>query len=210
MTATPERLMLDDLSKLTLKRGKHGARGLDSVCVVEAVAWFAGEPHSDHPTCVSPVLGEFMRVWNDAMDDADRQQLVPLVPRLVGTAASDDVELARSYLALDWYCRVSAPAWLRLAGLTAEAEAIEATAPIVDSESARDARKALDRASKAASAQRSAAESAARSAAFMVGLPDKANPFDPLNKIYEMGCWPIGIVNDEFVVFVSKGAEVLP
>src|SRR5204862_287180 len=62
--------------------------------------------------------------------------------------------------------RVSAPAWLRLAGLTAEAEAIEATAPIIDAATAKAAQQALDTARSAADAARAAASAAAWDAAW--------------------------------------------
>ena len=153
-----------DLDSLMLYAGGHDANE-QRMCVMEAVAFVAGEPWSDHPKCASKVIGDFLRSWNDAMNDDDRQQLVPLIPRLVGTAGTDAQEMQRSWMALDWYCRVSAPAWLRLAGLTAEAEAIEATAPIVDSASAMAAQDALNTARSAAAAARAAAWAAARDAA---------------------------------------------
>ena len=154
-----------DLDNLILKSGSH-ASFEEGACVMEAVAFVAGEPHSDHPACASRVIGAFLRAWNDAMNHDDRQMLKPLVPRLIGTAATDAIELRRSYMALDWHCRVSAPAWLRLAGLTAEAAAVEATAPIVDGASARQAQDALDRARAAAYAAWAAAWDAARAAAW--------------------------------------------
>jgi hypothetical protein len=159
----PRRLTPADLDTLILKAGVHNRRNLDSLCLMEAVAWFAGQPHTDHPPCVSPVISGFLRSWNDAMSEDDRQQLKPLIPLVIDTAATPEIEMRQSWLALDWYCRVSTPAWLRLAGLTAEAEAIEATAPIVDAKSARDAQDALDTARRAA---RDAARDAAWDAAW--------------------------------------------
>jgi hypothetical protein len=57
------------------------------MCLLEAAAYVAGEPWSDSPECVSPVLAAFGRSWNDALDDENRQMLKPFIPRLVGTAA---------------------------------------------------------------------------------------------------------------------------
>jgi hypothetical protein len=152
------------LNTLTIASGGHASLD-DGACVMEAVAYVAGERWSDHPQCASRVISAFLRAWNDAMNDEDRQQLKPLVPRLVGTAASDEVELRRSWMALDWYCRVSAPTWLRLAGLNDIAVAIEATEPIVDSASATRAQGALAQAPSEADAARAAAWAAARDAA---------------------------------------------
>ena len=44
-----------DLDAITLARGAHDRR-TDGVCVMEAVAWRAGEDHSDRPECASPVI----------------------------------------------------------------------------------------------------------------------------------------------------------
>lgn len=150
-----------DADGLFLSTGSHASIE-DGVCVMEAVSFVAGEPWSDHPTCASLVIGDFLRTWNDAMTDDDRQMLVPLIPRLIGTAGSEADELTRSWLAIDWYCRVLAPAWLRLAGLTAEADAIEATAPIVDRQSAEAAQDALNKGRARAYAARAAAGASAR------------------------------------------------
>jgi|SRR5579884_3074450 len=118
-TINPERL--DWLEHIKLAQGNHpGPDG--GACVMEAVAWVAGEPWSDHPVCASPVIAGFLRAWNDALNDADRQMLKPLVLRLVGTAGTEEQELRRSYMALDWHCRVSTPTWLRAAGRVQEAE----------------------------------------------------------------------------------------
>ena len=151
------------LDSLTLLHGAHEPDG--QMCVMEAVAFIAGEKWSDHPTCASKVISDFLRGWNDGMDDTDRQMLKPYIPRLVNTAGTSAQERERSWMALDWYCRVSAPAWLRLAKLDAEAQAIEATAPITDSKSAKAAQTALNAASAKARAAWAAAWAAAGAAA---------------------------------------------
>ena len=109
-----------DLDAITLAAGAHGRR-TDGVCVMEAVAWWAGEDHSDRPECVSPVIGAFLRTWNDALPDGDRQQLRRWVPEVVGTNAGPAVDVELSWMALDWLVRVHTPAWLRLAGLIEQA-----------------------------------------------------------------------------------------
>lgn len=78
MTILENRLAL--LDQLVLARGAHGGFE-EGVCAVEAAAWLAGEPHTDHPACVSPVIGAFMRSWNDSLGDDDRNHLLKsLVP----------------------------------------------------------------------------------------------------------------------------------
>lgn len=70
---------------IRLTAGDHDSPA-DGLCLMEAVALFAGERHGDWPTCVCPVLIEFGRVLNDTMPDQWRTALLlPLVPALVGT-----------------------------------------------------------------------------------------------------------------------------
>ena len=109
-----------DLDAITLAYGAHDRR-TDGVCVMEAVAWWAGEDHSDRPECASPAIAAFLRSWNDALPDDDRQQLRRWVPEVVGTNAGPAVDAELSWIALDWLVRVHAPAWLRLAGLIEQA-----------------------------------------------------------------------------------------
>jgi hypothetical protein len=96
------------------------------------VAWWAGEPHSDRPQCLSPVIGDFLCQWNDSMGDSARQLLVPFIPRLVGTAASAAVEERREWMIADWGWREALPAWLRQARLTAAAAVAEGCPQVVD------------------------------------------------------------------------------
>jgi len=131
--------MLDRLSEVmawSLKHGKHNANTEGNACVMEAVAYVAGRPWSDTPPCVSPVLGAFMRSWNDALPtDADRNRLLrPFIPKLINTGAADKaIEERRSYLALDWLVRVSTPKWLDLVpSLHAHAKALRELDEIAD------------------------------------------------------------------------------
>jgi hypothetical protein len=130
-----------DLDRIYLTSGAHTHRD-DGVCLLEAVAWFAGEPHSDSPVCVSPVLTEFGHELNDALPDGKRQRLTPLIPRLVGTAG-DGRDEQRGYAALDWFIRVYTPVWSDLAGLTGEAQALRDLRRIADSSTAQAAEPVL-------------------------------------------------------------------
>lgn len=56
---------------VTLDKGAHDDPD-DGLCLLEAVAYVTNEPHSDHPKCVSIVLGEFGRQLNDVLDDEQR------------------------------------------------------------------------------------------------------------------------------------------
>jgi hypothetical protein len=98
---------------------------------MEAVAYVAGEPWSDHPQCVCPVIAAFCRTWNDNLSDEQRDALLrPLIPSLIGTRATPEAERARAYLAADYACRVAAPAALRAVGLDAHADTLERLDPV--------------------------------------------------------------------------------
>jgi hypothetical protein len=147
----------------TLAKGAHDSPD-DGMCLLEAVSWIAGERWSDHPSCASVVLGTFGRNLNDALPAETRQQLIPLAPQIVGTAG-DGLDETRSYMALDWLIRTYTPAWLDLAGLTAEAQALRDLRRIVDLVSAQDAGPVVRDGRDKAEAKWSAARAAARSAA---------------------------------------------
>jgi hypothetical protein len=109
-----------DLDSLVLKLGKHDPDS--EMCVMEAVAYVAGEEWSDSPKCASPVIGAFLRSWNDTLDDEARQQLKPYISRLIGTKGTKAQEDKRAWMALDWLVRDYTPRWLRLAKLDFQAE----------------------------------------------------------------------------------------
>ena len=140
----------EDFGRLRLENGSHQSPD-EGVCLMEAVAWLAREPHSDHPACVCPVLGAFGRGLNDRLDVERRQRLKPLIPALVGTASDGHAE-ARGFMAMDWIVRTYTPAWLRLAGLDTEADGLQSLPEIADAATLRGAQEVLDAARKSASA----------------------------------------------------------
>ena len=168
----PERLAA--VEALSLRSGAHPLA--TEMCVMEAVAYVAGEPWSDHPQCACPVIGAFLRNWNDALpSDAERDRLLkPLVPRLVGSRSTGEVELRRAWMALDWLARVHAPAWLELAGLTEHAELCRSMAEFKDDASCKANRQIQVAAGAAAWAAARAAARAAAWAAAMAAAVDAA------------------------------------
>jgi hypothetical protein len=125
----------------TLAYGTHTTPE-DGRCAMEWVSYLAGEPHSDDPACVSPVLRAFCMTLNDSLEDAPRQRLRPYLARTIGTS-KDGLDEVRSWMAMDWLIRTYAPAWLALAGLGTAAERLATLAPIADSGSLRPALAAL-------------------------------------------------------------------
>ena len=95
----PEPVSIDDI---TLQSGAHEA--CEELCFMEAVAFLAGEGHSDHPACVCPVLGIFARPWNDYLKTKDRQKMKPYTRLVIGTAG-DGFGERRSWMIIDWCVR---------------------------------------------------------------------------------------------------------
>ena len=71
-----------------LSRGRHRTprRG---ACFMELASLLAGERWSDHPSCTHPLLAQLARQINDHTSDAGRQQLLPLIPSVVGRHGDD-------------------------------------------------------------------------------------------------------------------------
>jgi len=176
-----------DLAALTLSRGAHRKRE-NGMCVMEAAAWYAGQPHTDAPPCVSGVIRTILIAWNDALPEAERQRLKGLIPILPGTAdAGPAAEDRRSWMAADWLVRTHAPAWLRLARFDDHAAALEGLPELTTDELAHAAMPIIKTARAAGgdltahdesghySAVRaesdSAADYAARSSAYSVASP---------------------------------------
>ena len=152
-----------ELEKIELKPGSHSKQ--DAFCVMELVAYVAGEPWSDHPECACPALTAFAMPWNDSLNDRDRQKLKPYVLRLVGTRSTPDVESRRSWLACDWLVRTFTPAWLRLTGLTSDADALAGLPELTSKELVEVALPVIEKAKGSGDAARDAAWDAARAAA---------------------------------------------
>lgn len=104
-----------NINKITLRKGAHIRRN-DGMCAMEAVAYAAGEPHSDAPPPACPVIAAFVRGLNDAIDDDERRTILlrHRIPKLVGSRSDKSTEHARSLLALDWLIRHWLPTWLDL------------------------------------------------------------------------------------------------
>lgn len=67
-----------------LSRGRH-SRAEEGACLMEYVSVIAGEPFSDHPQCVEPLLVRLAWAVNDSAPPSVRETLVHFAPRLIGT-----------------------------------------------------------------------------------------------------------------------------
>jgi hypothetical protein len=86
---------------IRLSKGKHATPG-EGACVMELASMLADEPFSDRPATVCPVIGGFLRAYNDRIDDDRRQDLYRYAAEIVGTRAAADVERARERRCLAW------------------------------------------------------------------------------------------------------------
>jgi hypothetical protein len=148
----------------TLGYGTH-ATPEDGRCAMEWVSYLAGEPHSDDPGCVSPVLRAFCMTLNDSLEDAPRQRLRPYLARTIGTS-EDGLDEARSWLAMDWLIRTYTPAWLALAGLTDSSQRLAWLGPVTDCATLEPALGALSAARRDARAAWAQARGGARATAW--------------------------------------------
>jgi len=167
-----------NIETITLSHGAHRSRDAGT-CAMEAVAWLAGEPHSDSPACTCSVVAAFVRRMNDWLrDDEERTRyLRPLLPVLIGTRTdSREVMQRRAYLAADWAVRTCVPMLFRALGRDEWAARLEACAPVVDRETALAARDVARkfRAAAAAYAAAAAAAAAEATAAATAAAPEFA------------------------------------
>jgi hypothetical protein len=78
-----------------LRRGKH-ASPEKGVCVMELASMLAGEPFSDRPQAVCPVIGAYLRSYNDVVDDDRRQDLYRYASEAIGTAGPAELRRRRA------------------------------------------------------------------------------------------------------------------
>ncbi|HSC03541.1 MAG TPA: hypothetical protein VLC49_09485 [Solirubrobacteraceae bacterium] len=86
---------------IKLSKGKH-ASPEDGACVMELASMLAGEPFTDHPASVCPVIGSFLRSYNDAIDERRRQSLYEYASRAVGSRGGQRVQEQRAERLAEW------------------------------------------------------------------------------------------------------------
>jgi hypothetical protein len=75
---------------------------------MELASMLADEPFSDRPRTASPVVGAFLRTYNDGLDDARRQDLYPFASLIVGSRSRRSVERHRASMCLEFACSLGA------------------------------------------------------------------------------------------------------
>jgi hypothetical protein len=86
---------------IKLSKGKHTTPE-DGACVMELASMLAGEPFTDHPVTVCPVIGSFLRAYNDSIDDRRRQSLYEYASRVVGSRAGQRIQQERAERLAHW------------------------------------------------------------------------------------------------------------
>jgi hypothetical protein len=110
--------------EVQLSSGAHPSPS-HGLCFLEMAAWFAGESHSDTPSCVCPVLGCFAMHLNDEMEEDVRNRLLkPMVPAVVDTR-DEAAEAIRAEFLITWMLRSVGALGLRLGGAEDQASIFE-------------------------------------------------------------------------------------
>jgi hypothetical protein len=86
---------------ITLGKGRHDSPE-GGACVMELASMLAGEPFSDRPRSVCPVIGSLLRAYNDRIDDCRRQDLYAYAAKVIGSRASQEVQQARAERVSAW------------------------------------------------------------------------------------------------------------
>jgi hypothetical protein len=84
-----------------LAPGRH-ERPDGGVCVMELASMLAGEPLSDHPRTVSPMLAALLRGYNDGVDGERRQSLKRCAVACLDTARGRAAERERRRRVRRW------------------------------------------------------------------------------------------------------------
>lgn len=92
---------IPDGTPIRLTPGKHSSPR-EGICVVELASVIAKERFSDRPRCVCPVIGAFLRGWNDRAPHAERQRVSPYAARIVGSRDIRRVTRERRDACLEW------------------------------------------------------------------------------------------------------------
>jgi hypothetical protein len=127
---------------IVLLGGGHAFRP-QGLCLMEAVALLAGEPHTDYPQCASRVLGALGRGLNDSLDHEPRQALRRFIPAIIGTV-HDGKDPVRSLRAADWLVREWLPRWLESPSCLDSADRLRGLDPVTDPQTLMAATEAVE------------------------------------------------------------------
>ena len=102
---------------IKLTKGKHSSPE-EGACVLELASMLAGEPFSDHPSSVCPVIGSFLRAYNDSITDERRQDLYAYASQVVDTRTSLEIQRERAERVAEWAIGMQRRRWTRFLPLS--------------------------------------------------------------------------------------------
>ena len=100
-----------------LSKGKHSSPE-EGACVMELASMLAGEPFSDHPASACPVIGSFLRAYNDSVGDERRQDLYAYAAEIVGSRRGAAVQRRRAERVAEWAIEMQRRRWTRVLPLS--------------------------------------------------------------------------------------------
>ena len=98
---------------IRLSAGRHRAPA-EGACVVELASMLSGEPFSDQPASVCPVLGSFLRAYNDSVGESRRQDLYAYAAKVVDSRGDCRVQRARAERLKSWTLELQERRWTRV------------------------------------------------------------------------------------------------
>ena len=97
---------------IKLSKGRHTSPEVGA-CVMELASMLAGEPFTDQPVSVCPVIGSFLRAYNDRIDDRRRQEMYGYAAKVVGSRQPAGVTRARADRLTAWALGMRERRWTR-------------------------------------------------------------------------------------------------
>lgn len=128
-TDHPDRLPPSRLKEIDLLQSsaRHRQNG---VTAAEALAWMAGEPHSETPRSVCPVILALIRLWSRNLSQEGRNILVrPILPLLLNTGSDTKASMHRADTLMHWTVLTNTTAWLDAGAYHEQATLIRSTRP---------------------------------------------------------------------------------
>lgn len=162
--------MTNELAVPFLRSGT-GTTPADGGCIMQVIDWLDNAGWTDNPECVHPVFRSLGIHLNDTLPDAERQMLLDLAPRLMGTNTGDGALTRKllGYLARQVYGIYDE--WAKRTGYDDKGSVLACIEAAEQGEAARAAEAAW--AAEAARAARAAGAAEAAGAQLLVGCLDE-------------------------------------
>ena len=125
----PDRLPPNKLKSIDLLQSSAHRRE-NGVTPAEALAWMSGEPHTEQPRSICPVLLALIRIWSRNLGQTGRNTLIrPVLPPLLNTGSNHLMSAARADVLMAWTIKTNTAAWLEAGGRSREALTLRTAPP---------------------------------------------------------------------------------